>query len=345
MSISQILYCCWVSWSFLTHRCFFSSEPNFVASFSIGKFVYFFFREIAIEHESCGRVVYSRVARICKKDIGGKNVLRQVWTSFVKARLDCSTSSSSPTFFNEIQSLQRVDGQSDTLFYATLTTPDISFGGSAVCAFSLNAINQLFDHGSFMEQTSPDGSWFVTPSENVPKHRPGTCSPNSASLPDSDLHFARSHLLMAGSVPGGRPLLVLHNELLTYIAVDPLSDVNCSPNSASLADSDLHFARSHLLMAGSVPGGRPLLVLHNELLTYIAVDPLSDVNVIFAYSQSSARLYKIAHWFEGADNKAKLLATYTLKLSGNVHAMTLLPGEFLYVASTDAVSQYLLTHC
>ncbi|VDN40274.1 unnamed protein product, partial [Gongylonema pulchrum] len=117
-------------------------EPNFVASFSIGKFVYFFFREIAIEHESCGRVVCSRVARICKKDIGGKNVLRQVWTSFVKARLDCSTSSSSPTFFNEIQSLQRVDGQSDTLFYATLTTPDISFGGSAVCAFSLNAINQ-----------------------------------------------------------------------------------------------------------------------------------------------------------------------------------------------------------
>ncbi|VDN26317.1 unnamed protein product [Gongylonema pulchrum] len=60
---------------------------------------------------------------------------------------------------------------------------------------------------------------------------------------------------------------------------------------------------------------------------------------------SSARLYKVAHWFEGADTRAKLLATYTLKLSGNVHAVTLLPGEFLYVASTDAVLQYLLTHC
>lgn len=41
-------------------------EPDFVASFSIDKYVYFFFREVAIERENCERVVFSRVARICK---------------------------------------------------------------------------------------------------------------------------------------------------------------------------------------------------------------------------------------------------------------------------------------
>lgn len=39
--------------------------------------------------------------------------------------------------------MQRVDGRMDTLFYATLTTADVAFGGSAVCVFSLNAINQV----------------------------------------------------------------------------------------------------------------------------------------------------------------------------------------------------------
>lgn len=41
-------------------------EPDFVASFGIDKYVYFFFRELAIERANCERVVYSRVARICK---------------------------------------------------------------------------------------------------------------------------------------------------------------------------------------------------------------------------------------------------------------------------------------
>jgi len=42
------------------------SDPEFVSSFDIGDFVYFFFREHSLEHASCGRVVYSRVARLCK---------------------------------------------------------------------------------------------------------------------------------------------------------------------------------------------------------------------------------------------------------------------------------------
>uniref|UniRef100_A0A914RIB7 Sema domain-containing protein n=1 Tax=Parascaris equorum TaxID=6256 RepID=A0A914RIB7_PAREQ len=82
------------------------NEPQFVSSLSVGSYVYFFLREVAVEHENCGRVVYSRVARLCKKDVGGKNVLRQVWTSFVKARLNCSISSQFPLYFDQIRDLR-----------------------------------------------------------------------------------------------------------------------------------------------------------------------------------------------------------------------------------------------
>lgn len=60
---------------------------------------------------------------------------------------------------------------------------------------------------------------------------------------------------------------------------------------------------------------------------------------------SSQRLYKIAHWFEEADKHSKLLATYPLKNTGTIFAMTLLPGEFIYLSSEDNVSQYFLAQC
>ena len=42
------------------------TEPNFVGSFDIGEYVYFFFRESAVEYINCGKNIYSRVARVCK---------------------------------------------------------------------------------------------------------------------------------------------------------------------------------------------------------------------------------------------------------------------------------------
>ena len=39
------------------------NSPDFVASFSDNDFVYFFFREEAVEHTNCGKTVFSRVVR------------------------------------------------------------------------------------------------------------------------------------------------------------------------------------------------------------------------------------------------------------------------------------------
>ena len=44
----------------------------------------------AVEYMNCGKSVYSRVARVCKNDKGGTRSLNDKWTSFIKARLNCS---------------------------------------------------------------------------------------------------------------------------------------------------------------------------------------------------------------------------------------------------------------
>ena len=42
------------------------ADPKFVGSFDVDDYVYFFFRENALEHAGCGKLVFSRVARLCK---------------------------------------------------------------------------------------------------------------------------------------------------------------------------------------------------------------------------------------------------------------------------------------
>lgn len=53
-----------------------------------------------------GQAVYSRVARICKNDMGGsQRVLEKHWTSFLKARLNCSVPGDSFFYFDVLQSI------------------------------------------------------------------------------------------------------------------------------------------------------------------------------------------------------------------------------------------------
>lgn len=84
------------------------NAPNFVGSFSQGDFVYFFFRETAVEYINCGKAVFSRVARVCKWDKGGPHRFRNRWTSYLKSRLNCSLPGDFPFYFNEIRKYHTV---------------------------------------------------------------------------------------------------------------------------------------------------------------------------------------------------------------------------------------------
>lgn len=46
------------------------NSPQFVGSFENSNFIYFVFREAAVEVGSYGKAVYSRIARVCKNDNG-----------------------------------------------------------------------------------------------------------------------------------------------------------------------------------------------------------------------------------------------------------------------------------
>lgn len=102
------------------------------------------------------KVVYSRVARVCKNDIGGQLIHKDNWSTFVKARLNCSMPGEYPFYYNEIQSTYYL--KKENIMYATFSTPSNSITGSAVCAFNLSAINAAFQ-GSFHHQETPSGPW------------------------------------------------------------------------------------------------------------------------------------------------------------------------------------------
>lgn len=57
----------------------------------------------SIEGICVTQVVYSRVARVCKKDKGGPHQFNDRWTSFLKSRLNCSVPGEYPFYFNEIR--------------------------------------------------------------------------------------------------------------------------------------------------------------------------------------------------------------------------------------------------
>jgi chondroitin sulfate proteoglycan 4 len=101
------------------------NAAEFVASVEVDQFVFFFFREVAVEVSNCGKAVYSRVARVCKNDVGGsqQKLKDRIWTTFVKARLNCSVPAESPFYYDHIQSVAYVE--EERLFYAAFTTAEL----------------------------------------------------------------------------------------------------------------------------------------------------------------------------------------------------------------------------
>ncbi|PSN57450.1 Semaphorin-1A [Blattella germanica] len=204
------------------------NAPNFVSSMAYDDYIFFFFRETAVEYINCGKTVYSRVARVCKHDKGGPHQFYDRWTSFLKTRLNCSVPGDYPFYFNEIQSTSDIiegtyGDHMEKLIYGVFTTPVNSIGGSAVCAFSVKSILETFE-GPFKEQETMNSNWLAVPGLKVPEPRPGQCVKDSRTLPDVSVNFVKSHTLMDEAVPAffTRPILIRISlqYRFTKIAVD-----------------------------------------------------------------------------------------------------------------------------
>ena len=283
-------------------------KPDFVGSYDVGEYVYFFFREMAVEYMNCGRNIYSRVARVCKRDTGGKNILNQNWATYLKARLNCSIPGEFPFFFDEIQDVYKAD-YDDSTFHAVFTTATSGVKGSAICSFRLEDLERTFD-GKFKEQATSTSMWLPVPLASVPEPRPGTCVPDTRELPDTVLNFIRKHPLMDGNVPqdvNGPPPFYARDVTFTKITVDQIIATTSSRRY----------------------GGRT-----------------TQQFIIYYAGTVDGKIYKVSRWLDARSQqyKSKLIDIFEATSNGEpVRAITISrENKMMYVASDSSVRQYRL---
>lgn len=111
----------------------------------------------------------------------------------------------------------------DKRFHAVFTTSNNGLTGSAICSFSLDAIQEAFN-GKFKEQQSSTAAWLPVPSYklNANEPRPGTCVDDTQALSDHLVTFIRGHPLMDSAVANdnNRPVFYRRDIMFTRIVVD-----------------------------------------------------------------------------------------------------------------------------
>ncbi|XP_075867613.1 semaphorin-6C-like isoform X2 [Nelusetta ayraudi] len=253
-------------------------EPHFLHAIDYGNYVYFFLSEISVEYTALGKVVFSRVARVCKNDNGGSpRVLERHWTSFLKARLNCSLPGDSFFYFDVLQSLTNVlQVEGEPAVVAVFTTQANSIPGSAVCVFFMVEVEQVFS-GRFKEQRSSDLSWTPVAEEQVPRPRPGSCAGDGAALdfqssvqfPDETLTFIKTSPLMDQAVPpaGGWPCFTrtASRSRLTQVVVDVSAGPSRDRTVLFLGSEDGHLLK---VLVGSVTNHSRSSRLLEDLLVY-----------------------------------------------------------------------------
>ncbi|TWW60745.1 Semaphorin-4C M-Sema F [Takifugu flavidus] len=238
------------------------NEPDFVGSALVKESsgsndgdddkIYFFFSERALELDCDTELTVARVARVCKGDLGGTRTLQKKWTTFQKARLECSLSERHVSF-NNLRAVFTLPGQDwrGTTFYGIFHAQcaedeqgHVGFSGdvqerssgprgdvdvSAVCQYQISDVKKVFE-GSYKEYREASQRWgrYTGP---VPVPRPGACITNSyresgynssLQLPDATLNFAKKHPLMEDKALA-RPLLLTKGVNFTKLVVDRVS--------------------------------------------------------------------------------------------------------------------------
>ncbi|VDD86765.1 unnamed protein product [Enterobius vermicularis] len=121
------------------------------------------------EDDQAKSQVHSAVGRICRSDMGGPRPYQNVWTSFVKSRLKCSN------FDKIISTASPVSGryfglkESNTVVYAIFKAVLANLSISAICAFDLTRMTEVFQTSSFY-RTKTTSLWNE---DTVSKYRAG----------------------------------------------------------------------------------------------------------------------------------------------------------------------------
>uniref|UniRef100_A0A667YLL1 Sema domain-containing protein n=1 Tax=Myripristis murdjan TaxID=586833 RepID=A0A667YLL1_9TELE len=246
--------------------------------------IFLFFTEKALERD---RTLVSRVARVCKGDIGGRKALMSRWTSFLKARLDCPIGQGAlPSLVQDVYLLKDQHDWRNSVFYATFTSQSDSCSQSAVCAYKVSDIIRAFNGPFWSEYGSSPLE------EELPYPRPGACIndamrargfQSSLDLPKETLQFVKENHLMATVVRPltGGPLLVQSDTTFTKIVVDRVTALNGEEHPVMLIGTDSGWLQKAVKLNGE--DGRVL----EELQLFQAPHPIDFLQL----SSSTGQLY------------------------------------------------------
>uniref|UniRef100_A0A8D0GGB9 Semaphorin 4B n=1 Tax=Sphenodon punctatus TaxID=8508 RepID=A0A8D0GGB9_SPHPU len=200
--------------------------------------IYYFFSESGKEFDFFENTIVSRIARVCKGDLGGERVLQRRWTTFLKAQLLCSRAADGFPF-NVLQDMfMLTPGQhwQDTLFYGVFTSQwnKGAPGSAAVCAFPVQDVQKAF--GSLYKEVNRETQQWYTDTQPVPEPRPGACITShtrqlkinsSLQMPDRVLNFLKDHFLMDSAVRS-QPLLLQSQARYQQISVQRVQGLHHS---------------------------------------------------------------------------------------------------------------------
>ncbi|XP_063066710.1 semaphorin-4D isoform X2 [Engraulis encrasicolus] len=196
--------------------------------------IYYFFTEVSVEYEFYGKLMIPRIARVCKGDLGGQRTLQKKWTSFLKAKLVCSMPELNFVFnvVHDVFILKTPDWR-ETVIYGVFTSQWANVGLSAVCAYNMSSVEEVFSKGKYMQKATVEQSHtkWVRYNGLTPNPRPGACINNlnrlqninsSLHLPDKTLQFVKDHPLLEDPVLpiGNGPRLITKDVNYTQIAVE-----------------------------------------------------------------------------------------------------------------------------
>ena len=211
------------------HHLLWFNDPEFISTYEIGEYVYFFMRERAYEEERCQSVIYSRVIRICKSDNGQDSSNENTpFLTYQKARIKCSVGERKGSISYNYDNLESTfllnkSGQPSTL-YGIFSSPENGPKGSAICKFSFDrtetgSLTQGFQEGHYrtLKDIGDGNSPWTTETPG-----PFSC-PGDSSGRQRTVEQARRCQLVDGEAVDHHPLHRVDGEKLSKIAVDVIS--------------------------------------------------------------------------------------------------------------------------
>ncbi|XP_039615398.1 semaphorin-4D isoform X1 [Polypterus senegalus] len=228
--------------------------------------VYFFFTEVSVEYEFFVKLSIPRIARVCKGDLGGQRTLQKKWTSFLKAKLVCSMPQLN-FVFNIIRDvfILKTSEWENTVIYGLFTSQWGNIGFSAVCAYKISTVDEVFAKGKYMEKAIVEHSQtkWVRYNGVPPSPRPGGCITNkerqqnvtsSLHLPDKTLQFVKDHPLMDDAIlpTGHQPQLVMKDVNYTQIVVDQIQALDNNTYDIIFTSTDKGILHKTVIIANEV---------------------------------------------------------------------------------------------